>query len=94
MNPMSYIGLFLFGIFFLVMTAQATGSGLNVHLKESLLWLHAWAPFSYGIIVMILGAGVASIYSVLTWPKEDRKDAKPDFCRKTIVMEESAPPAE
>jgi hypothetical protein len=92
-NMMSYIGCFLFGAFFLVMTAQTSGSSLNARLNQTLGWIQGWAPFSYVLIVMMLAAGVVSIWSIFTWPKEERPDQLAE-CQQTIVIQESAPEEE
>jgi len=89
---MSYIGCFLFGAFFLVMTAQTSGSSLNARLNQTLSWIHGWAPFSYVLIVMMLAAGAFSLWSVVTWPKEERQDQAET--QHTIVIQESDPAEE
>ncbi len=50
---MAYIGCILFGLFFLVMSAQQSGT-LQARIEATMTWLHAWAPFSYIIILIVL----------------------------------------
>jgi len=56
---MAYIGCLLFGLVFVVMSAKSTGA-LGAKVDQTLVWLHAWAPFSYLLLVIILAAPVAS----------------------------------
>lgn len=65
---MAYIGCALFGLMFLIMTAQSTGT-LQARVEHTLTWLHAWAPFSYLIILIVLVSPVVSMKIVSSWPK-------------------------
>ncbi len=65
---MNYIGCALFGVLFLVMTAQTNGS-LQARMGQVLAWIHGWAPFSYLIILIMVGSAVVSIKTMQTWPK-------------------------
>jgi hypothetical protein len=70
---MAYIGCILFGLMFLIMTAQQTGT-LGKRIESTLSWLHAWAPFSYIIILLVLLAPVASIKIMNSWPKREEPE--------------------
>lgn len=70
---MSYIGCGLFGLFFLVISAQGTG-GLHTRMMESLTWLQEWAPFSYLAILILMISGIVSIRTMLTWPKQEEPE--------------------
>jgi hypothetical protein len=65
---MAYIGCLLFGLVFVVMSAKSTGA-LGAKVDQTLVWLHAWAPFSYLLLVIILAAPVASFKIMHSWPK-------------------------
>ncbi|HUB77753.1 MAG TPA: hypothetical protein VMB03_03100 [Bryobacteraceae bacterium] len=65
---MAYLGCVLFGLFFLVMTAQQNGS-LQARIDGTLHWLHSWAPFSYLIIVMVLVAPMVMMKLMASWPE-------------------------
>jgi hypothetical protein len=65
---MAYLGCILFGLIFLVMTAQSTGS-LQERLTQTVAWIHGWAPFSYVIILIVLVSPVVSIKIMNSWPK-------------------------
>ena len=52
---MAYLGCILFGLFFLVMTAQQNGT-LQARIDGTFNWLHAWAPFSYLIILIVIAS--------------------------------------
>jgi hypothetical protein len=66
---MAYIGCILFGLMFMVMTAQSTGS-LQARVEHTLTWLHAWAPFSYLIILLVIAAPFVSVKIMNSWPKQ------------------------
>lgn len=70
---MAYIGCALFGLFFLVMTAQSNGS-LHDHMTQTLSWINGWAPFSYIIIVLMLVSGVIAMRTMLTWPEQEQPE--------------------
>ncbi len=67
---MAYLGCVLFGLFFLVMTAQQNGS-LQARIDGTFTWLHAWAPFSYLIIVLVLISPVVMLKVMNSWPKRE-----------------------
>ena len=65
---MAYVGCVIFGLFFLVMTAQQNGS-LQARMEGTLHWLHAWAPFSYIIIAIVVLSPIAMMKVVNSWPE-------------------------
>jgi NADH:ubiquinone oxidoreductase subunit 6 (subunit J) len=65
---MAYIGCILFGLIFVVMTAQSTGS-LQARMEQTFHWIHSWAPFSYLIILIIVVAPFVSVKIMNSWPK-------------------------
>ena len=65
---MSYVGCILFGLMFLVITAKTTGS-LGARVDQTLVWIHAWAPFSYLLILIVLVSPIASFKIMSSWPK-------------------------
>jgi hypothetical protein len=65
---MAYIGCILFGLLFLVMTAQSNGS-LAARIDQTFAWIHGWAPFSYIIIVIVIVAPFACMRVIQSWPK-------------------------
>ena len=67
---MAYIGCILFGLFFLVMSSQQNGS-LQARIEGTALWLHAWAPFSYVIIALVLISPVIMMKIMNSWPKRE-----------------------
>ena len=64
----AYLGCLLFGLIFLVISAKATGA-LGERVNQTLAWLHAWAPFSYVLILIVLAAPVVSFKIMHSWPK-------------------------
>jgi hypothetical protein len=65
---MAYVGCILFGLFFLVMSAQQTGT-LQARIEGTVTWLHAWAPFSYIIILIVLICPVVMMKLMSSWPE-------------------------
>jgi hypothetical protein len=65
---MAYIGCVIFGLFFLVMTSQQNGT-FQARMEGTLHWLHAWAPFSYLIIAIVLFSPVAMMKVMNAWPE-------------------------
>jgi hypothetical protein len=70
---MAYIGCVLFGLFFLVMSAQQNGS-LQNRIEGTMHWLHAWAPFSYVIILIVLLSPVIMLKVMNSWPKREEPE--------------------
>jgi len=70
---MAYIGCILFGLIFVVMTAQSTGS-LQARVEHTMTWIHAWAPFSYLIILMLIAAPFVSMKIINSWPKREEPE--------------------
>jgi hypothetical protein len=70
---MAYLGCILFGLLFLVMTAQSSGS-LGARVTQTLTWFHAWAPFSYIIILIVLISPVACMKIMRSWPKHEEPE--------------------
>lgn len=70
---MAYVGCILFGLIFVVMTAQSTGS-LQARVEHTVTWIHAWAPFSYLIILMLLVAPFISMKIMNSWPKREEPE--------------------
>jgi NADH:ubiquinone oxidoreductase subunit 6 (subunit J) len=70
---MAYIGCILFGLLFMVMTAQSTGS-LQARMAQTFAWIHGWAPFSYLIILIVIVAPVVSIKIMNSWPKREEPE--------------------
>ena len=65
---MAYIGCALFGLIFLVMTAEANGS-LQARVAHTVSWIHGWAPFSYLLILILVLSPAISMQIVARWPK-------------------------
>ena len=65
----TYIGCVLFGLIFVLMSAQSTGA-LGTRMDQTLAWLHAWAPFSF----ILLAAPVASFIIMHSWPKHEEPE--------------------
>jgi len=70
---MAYLGCILFGLFFLYMTSQQNGS-LQARIDGTMQWLHAWAPFSYLIILLVLVSPVAMMKIMNSWPKREEPE--------------------
>ena len=64
----SYIGCFLFGMIFVVMSAQQTGS-LQARMTNTWAWIHNWAPYSYVLIAFLMLAPAVMVHLMHTWPK-------------------------
>jgi nucleoside recognition membrane protein YjiH len=70
---MAYLGCILFGLFFLYMTSQQNGS-LQARIDGTMQWLHAWAPFSYLIILLVLVSPVVMMKIMNSWPKREEPE--------------------
>jgi hypothetical protein len=70
---MAYIGCILFGLIFVVMTAQSTGS-LQARVAHTFTWIHDWAPFSYLIILLLVAAPFVSMKIMNSWPKREEPE--------------------
>ena len=79
---MAYIGCILFGLLFMVMTAQSTGS-LQARIAQTFAWIHGWAPFSYLIILIVILSPFVSIKIMHSWPKRvEPEDAMAKYRRE------------
>jgi hypothetical protein len=67
---MAYLGCILFGLMFMVMTAQSNGT-LQERMDHTFAWIHGWAPFSYIIIALILVSPVIMLKVMNSWPKRE-----------------------
>ena len=70
---MAYIGVILFALMFYVITSNTSGS-MGQRMDETFAWLHAWAPFSYLLILIVLVAPVVSMKIVMSWPKQQEPE--------------------
>jgi len=70
---MAYIGCILFALMFYVITSKSNGS-MGQRMDATFTWLHAWAPFSYLIILIVLAAPVVSMKIVASWPKQQEPE--------------------
>ena len=50
------------------MTANSTGS-LGERVEHTVAWVHAWAPLSYILLLILVAAPIASVKIVHSWPK-------------------------
>jgi hypothetical protein len=67
---MAYLGCILFGLMFMVMTAQSNGT-LAQRMEQTFSWIHGWAPFSYIIILLVLVSPVVMLKIINSWPKRE-----------------------
>jgi hypothetical protein len=74
----AYLGCILFALIFVLMTAKSTGA-LGARVDATLFWLHAWAPFSYLLLLILLAAPVVSLKIMNSWPKH--KEAEDPMAR-------------
>ena len=65
---MAFLGCILFGLIFVLMSAQNNGT-LGERMNQTFTWIHAWAPFSYILIALILIAPIVSMKIIASWPK-------------------------
>ena len=70
---MAYLGCILFGLLFVVMTAQSDGT-LQQRLDHTFSWIQHWAPFSYMLIALLLAAPVAMVKVMNSWPKREEPE--------------------
>jgi hypothetical protein len=63
-----YLGTILFLIVMLLVTPQ-TRAFIMGSLASATAFIHNWAPFSYGLMVMLLVACIGAIYALHSWPK-------------------------
>jgi NADH:ubiquinone oxidoreductase subunit 6 (subunit J) len=70
---MAYVGCILFGLLFLVMTAQQNGT-LASRLEGTFKWIHGWAPFSYIIIAIVVLSPVIMMKVMNSWPKREEPE--------------------
>jgi hypothetical protein len=84
----AYLGCILFGLIFVVMMGQSTGA-LGARVDRTLTWLHAWAPFSYILLLILLAAPVVSLKIMNSWPKhEEPEDPMARYRHGDDVMED------
>jgi hypothetical protein len=93
---MNYIGCALFGLFFLLMTAQTDGSSLHARMTQTLSWIHDWSPFSYLIMLVMLVAVAVSIGIMSVRPEleEESEDLIIEYRHEASGMEDSPIAAE
>jgi len=65
---MAYLGCILFGLMFVIMTAQSNGT-LQARMDHTFSWIHSWAPFSYIIILLLMVCPVIMMKIMNSWPK-------------------------
>jgi hypothetical protein len=65
---MAYLGCILFALMFFVMVGQSNGS-MSQRMDQTFAWIHAWAPLSYLLILIVLIAPVVSMKLIHSWPK-------------------------
>jgi hypothetical protein len=70
---MAYVGCILFGLIFMVITAKSNGA-MGARVNQTLVWLHAWAPFSYILLLIVLAAPVVSFKIMHSWPKHEEPE--------------------
>lgn len=78
-------GIFL-GAFLLI--APQTREFLFSHLTSAGEQIHAWAPFSYIGVMLILIAPLASIYLVQKWPAKPEPEDPMAKYKKDIPFED------
>ena len=84
----AYLGCVLFGLIFVAMSAKSTG-GLGAQVNQTLAWVHAWAPYSYLLIFIVLAAPVVSFKIMHSWPKrEEPVDPMARYRHGDDVMED------
>ncbi len=64
---MMFLGAFLFTMFFVLLAPQ-TRHFLGGVMLGAATFVHNWAPFSYVLLLVIMGTLVAAIYLMHTWP--------------------------
>jgi hypothetical protein len=85
---MAYLGCILFGLIFLVITAGSTGS-LQERVGQTIAWIHAWAPFSYLIILILLLSPMVSLKIMHSWPKRvEPEDPMAKYRHRDDVLED------
>lgn len=85
---MTYLGCALFGLIFLLMMAHGNGS-LAARVEHTFTWIHAWAPFSYVIILIVLISPAVSLKIIHSWPKhEEPVDPMAKYRHATDVVDE------
>jgi hypothetical protein len=62
-----FLGATLFALLF-IMIAPASRAFVIGCFSGAATWITGWAPFSFVIIAIVVGAGLYSIHLVRTWP--------------------------
>lgn len=70
---MGYVGCVLFGLIFLVLTAKS-GGALGARVDQTFAWIHAWAPFSYILLLILVAAPAVSMKIMASWPKHQEPE--------------------
>jgi len=72
----------------IVLAAPQSRSYLGLHLASAGVWINAWAPFSYILLLMLPVAGLASVYIVQKWPERTEPESPMAKYRKDIPFED------
>jgi NADH:ubiquinone oxidoreductase subunit 6 (subunit J) len=84
----AYIGCILFGLMFVVMMSQSTGA-FGARMAQTMAWMHAWAPISYLLLLIVLAAPIASFKIMHSWPKHvEPENPMAKYRRGDDVMED------
>ena len=84
----SYIGCLLFGLVFVGLNVQA-GGAVAVKLNSTVEWMHAWAPFSYILLAIVLVSPMISLHLMASWPRHiEPESPMARFRRGDDVMED------
>jgi hypothetical protein len=65
---MMFAGAILFILIFVLLTPQAQAF-LHGSSESAVSFLHAWAPFSYVLLGILMIGPMAAMYLMHTWPK-------------------------
>jgi hypothetical protein len=74
----SYLGCVLFGLIFFILSAKSGGK-LGTKMQDTIEWIHAWAPYSYIILAILLAAPLVSMHIMHSWP--ERKEPEDPMAR-------------
>ena len=84
---MMYLGAILFVLIFILLAPQ-TRAFLEGTVMGLIAFMTAWAPFSYILLLILLGCLFAGVYIVHSWPAHVEPENPMAKYRREAPMEE------
>jgi hypothetical protein len=84
---MAFLGAVLFALIFLMLAPQTQGYLGSVQ-AGLFAFMSSWAPFSYLLLLILLGAFFAGMYMIKTWPQHVEPENPMAKYRRDAPVEE------